>query len=161
MPGPDSPSAPHPQRNEDTLSTNPIDLPGSSAAVMTLAQAPLPDAAKSLDWYEQREAIERNDFSYRCTVGFKELPESGHVAHEALWDRVLVTATDMDVIAEWLFVMKGSITTVDLPSGQTVWTLKTSTWSDSPRFPVVPVFVTVVLPSDAPVMHEIAAAVTR
>ena len=116
---------------------------------------------------EQRErwaaqdAAERNDFSYRCTVDFKELPQSGHVAHQALVDRVLVTATDMDVLGEWLYVMGGTITTVELPSGQTVWTLRTSTWTDSPKFPVVPVFVSVTQVTDAPVMHEIAVAVTR
>jgi hypothetical protein len=109
----------------------------------------------------EQDARERNDFSYRSTVDFKELPSSGHVAHQATATAVLVTATDMDVLGEWLYVMGGKVTTVDLPSGQTVWTLRTTTWSDSPRFPVVPVFVTVVQSSDASVMHEIAAAVTR
>ena len=114
-----------------------------------------------LDWYQQVQLRERNDFSYRFTVDHKELPQSGHVAHEALVDRVLVTATDMDVIAEWLFVMGGTVTTVDLPSGQTVWTLSTSTWTDSVKFPPVPVFVSVAVSKDAPVMHEIRAAVAR
>jgi hypothetical protein len=109
----------------------------------------------------EQDARERNDFSYRSTVDFKELPQSGHVAHQATATSVLVTATDIDVIGEWLYVMGGSITTVDLPSGQTVWTLRTVTWSDSEVFPPVPVFVTVVQSTGAPVMHEIAAAVTR
>jgi hypothetical protein len=109
----------------------------------------------------QQDAQERNDSAYRSTVDFRELPSSGHVAHQATPTSVLVTATDMDVLGEWLFVMGGSVTTVDLPSGQTVWTLRTQTWSDSPNFPVVPVFVTVVQATGAPVMHEIAAAVTR
>lgn len=117
--------------------------------------------APELDWYEQARLRERNDFSYQCTVDVKELPQSGHVAHEALWDRVLVTATDMDVLGEWLYVMGGSVTTVDLSHGQTVWTLRTSTWTDSPKFPVVPVYVTVTQASGASVMHEIAAAVKR
>lgn len=107
----------------------------------------------------EQDARERNDFSYRFTVDFKELPSSGHVAFEATATAVLVTATDMDVLGEWLYVMKGSVTKVDLPSGQTVWTLRTTTWSDSEKFPPVPVFVTVVQSSDTPVMHEIAAAV--
>lgn len=145
------------------MSINPIDVPRPSTPVLTLAKAPLPDVekARELDWYEQVELRERNDFSYRCTVDYKDLPQSGHVAHEALVDRVLVTATDMSVLAEWLFVMKGSVTKVDLPSGQTVWTLRTMTWTDSPKFPTVPVFVSVVQSTDAPVMHEITAAVTR
>ena len=114
---------------------------------------------------EQRErwaaqdAAERNDFSYRCTVDFKELPQSGHVAHQALVDRVLVTATDMDVIGEWLYVMGGTVKKTELPAEQTAWTLATRTWSDSPRFPVVPVFVSVVQASGVPVMHEIVVAV--
>lgn len=124
----------------------------------TSLQTPAPE----LDWYRQAQLRERNDFSYRSTVDYKELPQADrHVAHEALWDRVLVTATDMDVLGEWLFVMGGTVTTVDLPHGQTVWTLATQTWTDSPRFPVVPVLVSVVVPTGAPVMYEIAAAVTR
>jgi len=109
----------------------------------------------------QQDAQERNDSAYRSTVTFRELPDSGHVAHQALPDRVLVMATDIDVLGEWLYVMGGTVKKTGLPAGQTAWTLATRTWSDSPNFPVVPVYVTVVLPSGAPVMHEIAAAVTR
>jgi hypothetical protein len=104
------------------------------------------------------DARERNERAYEVTVNVQDLP-SRHVAWEATTAAVLVTATDMNVIADWLYVMKGRITTVDLPSGQTVWTLRTQTWSDSPRFPVVPVYVSVTQATDAPVMHEIAAAV--
>lgn len=110
---------------------------------------------------EQQDARRRNEQAYEGTVSYQGLPSSGHVAFEATATAVQVTATDMDVIGEWLFVMGGSITTVDLPNGQTVWTLHTKTWTDSDRFPVVPVFVTVVQLTGAPVMHEIAAAVTR
>lgn len=114
-----------------------------------------------LSVHDQRAARERNEWAYDSTVTYKELP-SQHVAVQATAAAVLVSATDMNVLAEWLFVMGGPITTVDLPSGQTVWTLATSTWSDSPRFPVVPVFVTVVQPSGVPVMCEITdAVVTR
>jgi hypothetical protein len=42
-----------------------------------------------------------------------------------------------------------------------VWTLRTETWTDSPNFPVLPVFVTVVQATGAPVMQEIRAAVAR
>lgn len=108
----------------------------------------------------EQDARRRIESAYETTVAVKELP-SMHVAWEATSRSVLVTATDMNVIAEWLFVMKGWITKVDLPSGQTAWTLVTRTWSDSDKVPVVPVCVTVVQRTDAPVMHEIAAAVTR
>jgi hypothetical protein len=113
----------------------------------------------ALSFGEQQDLIERNDFSYRSTVTYKELPDSAHVAHAATADWVLVTSTDIDVLGEWLYVMGGTVKKTELPAQQTAWTLVSRTWSDSPRFPVVPVFVTVVLPSDVPVMHEIAAAV--
>lgn len=143
--------------------TNPTDLLGESIAVMTLAQkpqaSPTTPTTEQVAFWQAQDACERNDFSYRCTVDYKELPQSGHVAHEATPDRVVVTATDMDVLGEWLYVMGGTVEKVDLSHGQTVWTLHTSTWSDSPRFPVVPVHVTVVQLTGAPVMHKIAAAV--
>jgi len=120
----------------------------------TSFQTPVPE----LTFRAAQDARRRIETSYETTVAVKELP-SLHVAWEATATAVLVTATDMNVLAEWLFVMKGWITKVDLPCGQTAWTLRTETWSDSPRFPVVPVCVTVVQPTDAPVMHEIAAAV--
>jgi hypothetical protein len=59
----------------------------------------------------QQDAQERNDSAYRSTVTFRELPSSGHVAHQATPTSVLVTATDIDVIGKWLFVMGGKITT--------------------------------------------------
>lgn len=103
--------------------------------------------------------IERNERSYRTTCMFKELPESDHIAVQATESAVLVTATDIDVLGEWLYVQGGTIATVDLPTGQTVWTLHTQTWTDSDSLPTVPVYVSVVQPTDVPVMHEIAAAV--
>jgi hypothetical protein len=111
-----------------------------------------------LAWRRAEEARERNERAYLVTVDTQELP-SRCVAFQATESSVLVTATDMSVLADWLFVRGGTVTTVDLPSGQTVWTLHTSTWSDSPKFPPVPVHLTVVLPTGEPVMHEISAAV--
>lgn len=125
----------------------------------TSFQTPTP--APPTTFREQQDTRERNDFSYTFTVDHKELPSSGHVAHRATLTDVQVTATDMDVLGEWLYVMGGKITTVDLPTGQTVWTLHTTTWSDSPKFPPVPVHVSVVQVTDEPVMQEIREAVER
>ncbi|MFE9921619.1 hypothetical protein ACFYQA_08550 [Streptomyces sp. NPDC005774] len=108
---------------------------------------------------ERQAARESNEFSYRSTVDYHGLL-SVHVAAQATHSAVLVTATNIDVLAEWLYVQGGTVTTTDLPSGQTVWTLHTTTWTDSPvKFPVVPVHLSVVLPSGESVMHEIRAAV--
>lgn len=146
------------------MSASPIEMPGHTIPV-PLAIAPLPDAVKApeLDCWERRELRERNEFAYTSTCAYLGLPESPHIAVTATESSVLVSATDIDVLAAWLHEMgettRRPVTKTDLPSGQTVWTLKTETWSDSPAFPVVPVFVTVVLPSDEPVMHDIVKAV--
>ncbi|WP_435279103.1 hypothetical protein [Streptomyces sp. 1222.5] len=107
----------------------------------------------------RQEARERNELSYQTTCATQGLPQSSHIAVQATADAVLVTTTDISVLGDWLFVMEGSVTKTELPSGQTVWTLRTQTWTDSPAFPPVPVFVTVVLPSDESVMQEIREAV--
>jgi hypothetical protein len=111
-----------------------------------------------LSFLDRRSARERNELCYETTCTHHGLPQA-HVAARATESAVLLTATDIDVLAEWLYVQGGTVTTVELPSGQTVWTLHTSTWTDSPKFPPVAVHLSVVLPSGEPVMHEIAAAV--
>lgn len=108
-----------------------------------------------------RFLCERNERAYETTVTVQGLPSLERAAWEATEAAVLVTATDMSVLADWLFVQGGTVARVDLAWGQSVWTLHTETWSDSPDFPVVPVHVTVVLPSGAPVMQEITEAVSR
>ncbi|MFF5404556.1 hypothetical protein ACFY8K_17055 [Streptomyces misionensis] len=110
-----------------------------------------------LSFLDRQAARERNEHSYLTTCAVQGLPEL-HVAARATESAVLVTATDMDVLAEWLFVQGGQVSSVVLPSGQTAWTLATTTWSDSEAFPPVPVFVTVVQATDEPVMCEIAEA---
>jgi len=132
---------------------NPTDLPGRSVLVMTLPK-------KHLSSAEAAVARRRNETAYETTVAEKGLPEA-HIAWEALPDRVLVTATDMNVLADWLFVMGGPVTLTVLPWGQTVWTLHTKTWSDSPKVPSVPVHVSVTVGSDEPVMDEVRLAVRR
>jgi hypothetical protein len=107
---------------------------------------------------QQRSVRERNETAYTVTCSYLGLPEA-HVAWEATESSVLVSATQMDVLAGWLYVQGGTVSVVDLPSGQSVWTLATSTWSDSEALPRVPVFVSVVVPSDVPVVHEVRAAV--
>lgn len=105
-----------------------------------------------------QEARRRNESSYETTVTYMQLP-SAHVAWEATDSAVFVSATDIDVLAAWLHVMGGTGTKTVHAWGQTTYTLHTTTWSDSPTFPPVPVHVSVTLPSDVPVMCEIRQAV--
>lgn len=128
--------------------------------VDTLSTSFQTPVVRHLSVLSARDARQRNESAYGVTVAHHGLP-SQHVAVQATEASVLVSATDMNVIADWLFVMGGSVVVTELVSGQSVWTLRTSTWSDSARVPVVPVFVSVVQPTGEPVMCEIAGAVAR
>jgi len=110
----------------------------------------------------QQDARQRHEREYEVTVNILNLP-TAHVAVQATATEVHVFTTDMDVLGAWLYEMNGTITKVDLPSGITVWTLRTNTLADSVVAGEVacPVLVSVTQVTDAPVMHEIAAAVAR
>jgi len=144
------------------VSINPTDLPGASIAVMTLAQKPQASptpTAEQVAWRSAQDARERHEREYEVTVNVLNLP-SQHVAVQATAEAVHVFATDMDVLAAWLYEMDGTIAKVDLSSGVSVWTLHTKTLADSiSGADACPVLVTVTQVSGAPVMHEIAAAV--
>lgn len=123
----------------------------------TSFQTPVPE----LSFREQQDARRRHEREYEVTVNVLNLPTS-HVAVQATASQVHVFATDMDVLAAWLYEMGGSIAKVDMPSGISVWTLHTWTLADSiTSADACPVLVTVMQLSDTPVMHEIAAAVSR
>jgi hypothetical protein len=108
---------------------------------------------------ERQEARRRHEREYEVTVNVLNLP-SQHVAVQATADAVHVFATNMDVLAAWLYEMGGKISKVDLPSGVSVWTLHTWTLADSiSSADACPVLVSVSQLTDTPVMHEIAAAV--
>lgn len=110
----------------------------------------------------RQDARLRHEREYEVTVNILNLPTT-HVAFQATATEVHVFATDMNVLGAWLYEMGGTITKVDLPSGITVWTLRTQTLADSVVAGEVacPVLVSVSQVTGEPVMHEIAAAVTR
>lgn len=109
----------------------------------------------------RQDARRRHEREYEVTTNILNLP-TAHVAFQATATEVHVFATDMDVLGAWLYEMGGTITKVDLPSGITVWTLRTQTLADSvvSGADACPVLVSVSQVTDAPVMHEIAVAVT-
>jgi len=108
----------------------------------------------------RQDALRRHEREYEVTVNVMNLP-SQHVASQATPTEVHVFATDMDVLAAWLYEMGGTITKVDLPTGFTVWTLHTQTLADAAVAgeDACPVLVSVPLVTGEPVMYEIAAAV--
>ncbi|MET7933429.1 hypothetical protein [Streptomyces sp. NPDC005322] len=101
------------------------------------------------------DARRRNEIEFETTANIRSLP-AGHYRAEA--DAVHVFATDIDVLAAWLYEMGGPVTTHDTGHGVTVWTLHTRTDVDPGRV-ACPVRVSVPLVTGEPVMHEIAAAV--
>lgn len=115
-----------------------------------------------LTFREQQDARQRHEREYEVTVNILNLP-SQHVAVEATADAVHVFATDMNVLAAWWYEMGGTIAKADLPCGVSVWTLHSQTLADSVVAGVdaCPVLVSVTQLSGAPVLHEIAVAVTR
>lgn len=117
-------------------------------------------ATQPTTFRERQDATRRHEREYEVTVNVLNLP-SQHVAVQATATAVHVFATDMDVLAAWLYEMGGTVTRLDLPSGISVWTLRSMTLSDAVAADAVacPVLVTVSQLSDTPVMHEIAAAV--
>lgn len=124
----------------------------------TSFQTPIP-LHEAQSFRARQEARRRHEREYEVTVNVLNLP-SQHVAVQATATEVHVFATDMDVLAAWLYEMDGTITKVDMPSGISVWTLHTKTLADSiSGADACPVLVTVSQLTDTPVMHEIAVAV--
>ncbi len=123
--------------------------------------AQITEPTPELSFREQQDALRRHEREYEVTVNILNLP-SQHVAYQATPTEVHVFTTDMNVLAAWLYAMDGTVTVTDLPSGVSVWTLRTQTLMDAVDTGRVacPVLVTVPQLTGTPVMHEIAAAVT-
>ena len=107
----------------------------------------------------RQDARQRHEREYEVTVNTLGLPE--HVAFQATPELVHVFATDMNVLAAWLYEQGGTVTVDDLPSGVSVWTLRTQALTDAvvAGESTCPVLVSVTQVTGEPVMHEIRAAV--
>lgn len=115
-------------------------------------EAPTPE---QIAFWRAEDARRHNETEFEVTANIKSLP-MGH--YRVLSDSVHVFATDIDVLAVWLYEMGGHVTTHDTEHGVTVWTLHTRTDVDPGRV-ACPVLVSVPLVSGELVMHEITAAV--
>lgn len=92
-----------------------------------------------------------NELQFEVTANVLDLP-TGSCRAEA--DAVHVFATDIDVLAAWLYEKRGHVTTHDTGYGVTVWTLHTTAGAD-PGVVGCRVLVSVPLVSGEPVMQEI------
>lgn len=132
------------------MSTNPTDLPGTSVLVMTLPQAPLPDAQKSTALTQRANAREVELLLDRTPLPAPVLiPRPEHVH---------VMAADVDDLGEWLRELGGEIHVSPTFEGAQLWVLHTST---DPREDgsSVAVLVSVPVPVGELVMDWIRSAV--
>ncbi|MEU0990466.1 hypothetical protein [Streptomyces sp. NPDC005953] len=74
------------------------------------------------------------------------------------YDAVRILTTDVEDLAEWLEVRGGTITVAPAGDGVQVWTLRTETLAELPKYPPVPVLVSVLVSDGEPVMPEISDA---
>ncbi|NUO42448.1 MAG: hypothetical protein HOV82_10450 [Streptomyces sp.] len=132
--------------------TNPTALPGPSVHVMTLTNAPLPDAEKARALAQRANAREVELLLDRVSLPAPVMvPRPEHVH---------VMAPDVDDLGEWLRVLGGEIHVSPAFEGAELWVLHTST---EPREDgaSVPVLVSVPVPVGELVMDWIRAAVKR
>ena len=116
-------------------------------------------AVRPLSFRDKQDARLRHEREYEVTVNVLNLP-SQHVASQATPTEVHVFATDIDVLAAWLYETGGTVTKAELPTGITLWTLHSKTLADSiSGADACPVLISVPMVTGEPVMQEIAAAV--
>ncbi|TXJ78567.1 hypothetical protein E2C11_16295 [Streptomyces lavendulae] len=134
------------------MSADPIGLPGRSTLVLTLAEAPLPDATMARVVAQQNNAREVD-----YLIDYTNLPAPVRVPRP---DSVHVMVADVDDLGEWLRVLGGEIHVSPEFEGVELWTLHAST---EPREDgsSTRVLVSVPVPAGELVMDWIRAAVVR
>ncbi|NUQ95327.1 MAG: hypothetical protein HOY79_01755 [Streptomyces sp.] len=134
------------------MSTNPTDLPGRSVSVMTLAEAPLPDAAKA-----RVLAQNRNACTVDVLINSTALPAPVRIPRP---ESVHVMVADVDDLGEWLRALGGEIHVSPEFESVELWTLHAQT---EPREDgsTTSVLVSVPVPSGELVMDWIRRAVRR
>lgn len=107
------------------MTTSPIEMPGRTVPVLSLAAALA--APRELSFAEQCAARRDNELDYEVTVNILALPSA---PHEVDVDAVRVTSADIGVLAAWLAVKGGTVSRLDTGHGVTVWTLSTNAGAD-------------------------------
>lgn len=134
------------------MSINPSGFPGHSTLVLTLPEAPLPDAVKA-----RALAQNRNAFTVDCLIDSNSLPAPVRIPRP---ESVHVMVADVDDLGEWLRVLGGEIHVSPEFEGVELWTLHASTQLDEDG-PSVVVLVSVPVPCGELVMDWIRGAVKR
>ncbi len=108
------------------MTTSPIEMPGRSIPVLSLAAALAPE----LSFAEQCAARKDNENDYESTVNTLNLPSLPVAQVEVEWDAVRVTSADIRDLFAWLDVKGGTVSRSDTGFGVTVWTLDTTAGAD-------------------------------
>jgi hypothetical protein len=130
-------------------------MPGRSVLVLTLPEAPLPNAEKA-----RALAQNRNAFTVDCLIDRTGLPAPVRIPRPG-WVHVMVV--DVDDLGEWLRKLGGEIHVSPAFEGVELWTLHTATGDVDEDEGVRPtaVHVSVPVPAGELVMDWIRAAVKR
>ncbi|WP_432138965.1 hypothetical protein [Streptomyces sp. bgisy154] len=104
----------------------------------------------------QMQMLERNRLSVETECNVYGLPAGARM--EAAPDVVRILATDVTTLAHWLEVRGGTVTVKQAGDGVQVWTLRTATEAELPKFPPVTVLVAVLVTDDEQMMPELADA---
>ncbi|MFE3031513.1 hypothetical protein ACFXKY_07680 [Streptomyces canus] len=129
------------------MTAQPTDRPGRNSFSSTL----------HLPFAVQMQMVESNRLSVETECNVYGLPAGARM--EAAPDVVRILATDVDTLAHWLDVRGGSVTVTHVGDGVQVWTLRTATEAELPKFPPVTVLVSVLVTDDEQMMPEIRQAV--
>ncbi|MFB8772156.1 hypothetical protein [Streptomyces broussonetiae] len=129
------------------MTTQPTDLPGQNSFTSTI----------HLPFAVQMRMLERNRLTVETECNVYGLPRGARM--EAAPDGVRILATDVETLGHWLEVRDGTVTVVQAGDGVQVWTLRTATEAELPKFPPVTVLVSVLVTDDEQMMPEIRNAV--
>ncbi|MGW3406420.1 hypothetical protein [Streptomyces zhihengii] len=105
----------------------------------------------------QMQQLKSNRQSVETECNVHGLP--GQTQIEAAPDCVRIRTTDVDTLAHWLDERGGTVTVTVAGGGFQVWTLHTATLPELPKYPAVPVLVSVLVTDDEQMTPELHDAV--
>lgn len=112
----------------------------------------------ALDFADSLRLRDRNALCVETESNIYGLPIPNMAAS---YDAVRIRTTDVEVLGCWLEARGGTITIAPAGDGVFVWTLRTATLAELPKYPSVTVLVSVLVPDDEPMMPEISDALTE
>ncbi|MFF3398287.1 hypothetical protein ACFYW6_07210 [Streptomyces sp. NPDC002659] len=115
--------------------------------------------ATDVPFSEWMARIERNRLSVETEHCVYSLPRGARM--EPGYGAVRILTTNADDLAVWLEVRGGTISATQAGDGVQVWTLRTATEAELPKYPAVTVLVSVLVTGDEQMMPELLAAVAR